>query len=181
MNERERAMLGRDGADHYQRALREAAGRAAMWEKFRTVVPAEEMEWESSPQGRIKHMVNEAMQTRESVVDMYQQVIDPGGNSGKHRHFSEEVLYILEGSGYDLHWDPIFEADVRYEWRWQEEPKQFDWTAGDFVYIPPYTTHQHFAGTSSVRFLSATSRVVKAIGFDGLEQLEPASSWTGRA
>lgn len=177
MNERDRAMLGVDGAEHYHQALREAAERASVWEKNRTVVPAEEMEWESSRQGRIKHMVNEAMRTRESVVDMYQQLIEPGGHSGKHRHFSEEVLFVLEGHGYDLHWDPIFGADVRYEWRWETTPKRFDWGPGDFIYVPPYATHQHFAAGERVRMLSATSRVVKAMGFDGLEQLEDASSW----
>lgn len=173
MNEKERAMTGRDGADHYRRALADAAARAAEVAKLRTVIPAEDMEWEASPQGRIKHMVNAAMGTREFSLDVYMQVLDGGERSGRHRHFSEEVLYILEGEGYDLHWDPVFEADVKYEWRWADEARRFDWQADSFVYIPPYVTHQHVAlpGTRA-RFISATSRLVRAIGFDGLEQVE---------
>ena len=53
---------------------------------------------------------------------------------------------ILEGDGYDLHWDPEFKLDVAYEWSWAEQAKRFEWSADDFVYIPPYVTHQHFAG-----------------------------------
>jgi hypothetical protein len=51
------------------------------------------------------------------------QVIEPGGHSGKHRHFSEEMPHILEGDGYDLHWDPQFDLDVAYKSSWSEEPK----------------------------------------------------------
>jgi quercetin dioxygenase-like cupin family protein len=177
MNERERAMLGRDGAAHYRSALADAAARAAEVARLHTVVPAQDMEWETSPQGRIKHMVNAGMKTREFCLDVYMQVLDAGGRSGRHRHFTEEVVYILEGSGYDLHWDPVFDADVRYEWRWEEEPKRFEWQVGDFVYIPPYVVHQHVASPGSrARFISATSRLPRMMGFDGLEQVaEPES------
>ncbi len=175
MNEGERAMLGREGADHYRRALAAAAGHAAELSQLHTVIPAEDMEWEISPHGRIKHMVNAAMGTREFCLDVYMQVLEGGERSGRHRHFSEEVLYVLEGAGYDLHWDPIFEADVRYEWRWEAEPRRFDWQAGDFVYIPSYVVHQHCAlAGSRARLISATSRLVRAIGFDGLEQVDEA-------
>ena len=84
---------------------------------------------------------------------------------------------MLEGDGFDLHWDPVFEADVEYEWRWEDQPKRFEWTAGDFVYVPPYAIHQHTAGAAGARLLSATSRIVKAMGFNGLEQVHPADSY----
>lgn len=52
--------------------------------------------------------------------------------------------------------------------------------AGDYIYVPPYAIHQHVAGPEGrARLLSATSRVVKFMGFDGLEQLEEASPTTG--
>ena len=63
------------------------------------------MPWEMSRQGLLKHLVNEAMNTRMETVDAYMQIIPPGSRSGKHRHLAEECLYVLEGRGHDLHQD----------------------------------------------------------------------------
>ena len=177
MREHERLALGRHGESFYADALGQAA---ATEERRRTVlqsvIAAEDQMWEHSPQGLLKHMVNERLDAAEPVLDMYQQVIPAGGHSGRHRHFSEELLFVIEGSGYDLHWDPIFEPDVRYEWAWQDEPKRFDWHAGDYIWIPPYAIHQHFAGDGGrARLISATVRIVKELGYDGLEQLADAA------
>jgi quercetin dioxygenase-like cupin family protein len=176
MKEADRLDAGRTGAQHYRRALEQAKeSEHKRREVLQSVIPAELQEWEDSPQGRLKHMVNDQMGTNETCLDMYQQVIEAGGRSGKHRHFSEELLFILEGSGHDLHWDPIFEPDDRYRWSWPVEPKVFHWKAGDYVRIPPYTTHQHVADPGGrARFISATLRLVKTMGYDGLEQVEPA-------
>lgn len=176
MRENERLALGRRGETFYADAL--VAAEAAELRRttvLQSVISAEEQVWEESAQGLIKHMVNQRLNAAEPVLDMYQQVIPAGGHSGRHRHFSEELLFIVEGSGYDLHWDPIFDPDVTYEWDWQTEPQRIQWTAGDYVWIPPYAIHQHFAiGSGRARFVSATLRVVKEMGYDGLEQLEKA-------
>lgn len=176
MREHERLALGRRGERIYADALRRAAAaderRANV---LQSVIAAEEQVWEASPQGLLKHMVNERLDAAEPVLDMYQQVIPAGGRSGRHRHFSEELLFVIEGSGYDLHWDPVFEPDVRYEWAWQEQPRRVEWRAGDYVWIPPYAIHQHFADEGGrARFVSTTVRVVRELGYDGLEQLEEA-------
>lgn len=180
MREDERVSLGRRGGTHYADSLKraeEATQRRATM--LQSIISADEQVWEESAQGLLKHMVNQELNAAEPVLDMYQQVIPAGGNSGRHRHFSEELLFILEGSGHDLHWDPIFDPVVRYEWSWQQEPRRIEWTAGDYVWIPPYAIHQHFAtGTGRARFISVTLRVVKEMGYDGLEQLAPASDGT---
>lgn len=177
MKDSDRLALGRQGEQFYADALRRAVDadhrRANV---LQSVISAEDQMWERSAQGLLKHLVNERLDAAEPVLDMYQQVIPAGGHSGKHRHFSEELVFVVEGSGYDLHWDPIFEPDVRYEWEWQKEPRRYDWQAGDYVWIPPYAIHQHFAGDGGrVRFVSATLRTVKELGYDGLEQLGAAS------
>lgn len=175
MKEEDRLHLGRTGARYYEQALEDAAAAARSRETLQSVIPAEEQAWEEGPQGRLKHMVNARMSTAEPALDMYQQVIESGGRSGKHRHFSEELVFVLEGSGYDLHWDPIFEPADRYRWSWSETPRTIRWEAGDYVRIPPYTIHQHVADNGGrARFISATLRIVKAMGYDGLEQVEPA-------
>ena len=69
------------------------------------VVTPEEMPWEMSRQGILKHLLNQAMNVRYETLDAYMQIIPPGSRSGKHRHLAEECLYVLEGRGYDLHQD----------------------------------------------------------------------------
>lgn len=62
------------------------------------------------------------MNVRVNSVDLYMQELPPGSRSGKHRHMADEVLYALEGSGYDLHWDVDLELGVRYDDVEQIEP-----------------------------------------------------------
>ncbi len=180
--EKTMAAQGTLQTDYYRRMLeRSKKFREDYAKKTRSVSPTE-MPWENSPQGRIKHLVNEETDTVECCLDLYMQEIEPAGRSGKHRHMAEELFYVLEGKGYDLHWDASFALDVKYNWDWEKEPKKFEWEEGDFVYIPPYTMHQHFNADPKqpARFVTATSRLVKALGFDWWEQVENAPGYQGK-
>ena len=171
--ERERSMLGKTGPAYYAESLERSKKSRETAKTLHKAVPAEEQVWERSPQGLIKHLVNGEMGTAEPCLDMYQQYLEVGGKSGKHRHMTEEMLYVIEGSGYDLHWDPQFDADVTIDFTWSDEPKKFEWKRGDFVYIPAFAIHQHFqTGDTPSRFISATSRQVAQLGFDWIDQLE---------
>ena len=55
------------------------------------------------------------------------------------------MIFVVEGSGYDLHWDMKFDCLDAFKWEWADVPKKFEWKRGDYIYIPPFTTHQHFA------------------------------------
>ena len=103
--------------------------------KRKKVVTPEEMPWEMSRQGLLKHLINEAMNTRMETVDAYMQIIPPGSRSGKHRHLAEECLYVLEGQGYDLHQDCDVEITDTYHWKPQDEVKRYEWEAGDVIYV----------------------------------------------
>lgn len=179
--EKDKAQQGSAQASFYEQALKESAEFRQEYKTRKGIVKADEMPWEDSPQGKIKHVVNAKMNTRECALDMYQQFLDPGGCSGKHRHIAEEVFYVLEGKGYDLHWDVKFDCADEYIWDWETEPKKFEWEEGDFVYIPPYTMHQHFNAdpTKPARFITATNRMLKALGVDWIEQVEPAPGYKG--
>lgn len=173
---------GNRKADFYQQALDQSIEFRKEYKARQGVVTAEEMPAEDSPQGKLIHVINERMNTRECALDIYQQVLGPGGCSGKHRHIAEEVFFVLEGKGYDLHWDVDFELKDEYTWKWAKEPKKFEWEEGDFVYIPPYSEHQHFNSDPDkpARIISATNRLVKALGFDWIEQVEPAADYKGK-
>jgi gentisate 1,2-dioxygenase len=145
----------------------------AHYETLTNVVQAEDMPWERSADGLIKHLVHHRLDTRECCVEAYMQFLKAGERSGKHRHMWEEVIFVVEGSGYDLHWDMKFECLDAFKWEWAEVPKKFEWKQGDYIYIPPLTTHQHFA-TAEARLIMMSNRMVKEMGFDWFDQVECA-------
>ena len=163
----------------YQNMLDHASSAPERNAKRKKVVTAEEMPWEMSRQGLLKHLINEQMNTRMETVDAYMQILPPGSHSGKHRHLAEECLYVLEGHGYDLHQDCDIEITDKYFWKPQEEIKRFEWEAGDIIYVPPNTIHQHFNGDPDrpARLISSTNRIFKQCGLNDLEQIEDAPEY----
>jgi quercetin dioxygenase-like cupin family protein len=170
---------GRHNQKLYQALLEDAASAPARNAKRKKIVHPEDMPWEMSRQGLLKHLLNEGMNTRMETVDAYMLVIAPGSRSGKHRHLAEECLYVLEGRGYDLHQDCDVEITDSYRWVPTAEVKRYDWEAGDVIYIPPNTIHQHFNADPErpVRLISATNRIYRACGLNDLEQLENAPEY----
>ena len=83
------------------------------YEHALNVISAEDQPFEQSPDGLIKHLVHEKMGTREHCVDAYMLFLKEGEKSGKHRHMCEEVVFVAEGSGYDLHWISNSTASMR--------------------------------------------------------------------
>lgn len=166
--------------DLYQQLLDDAASAPARNAKRKKVVKPEDMPWEMARQGLLKHLLNEGMATRMETVDAYMQIIPPGSRSGKHRHLAEECLYVVEGRGYDLHQDCDVEITDTYFWKPQEQVQRFDWQAGDVIYIPPNTIHQHFNADPErpVRLISAINRIFKNSGLNDLEQIEDAPEYT---
>jgi len=163
----------------YQSLLENAAQAPARNSKRRKVLHPEDLPWEMSRQGLLKHLLNEQMNTRMETVDAYMQIIPPGSRSGRHRHLAEECLYVVEGRGYDLHQDCEVEITDTYHWKPQEEVKRYEWEAGDVIYIPPNTIHQHCnaSGDEPVRLISAINRIYKYCGLNDLEQLEDAPEY----
>ena len=163
----------------YQDMLDDAASAPTRSAKRKKIVRPSEMPWEMARQGLLKHLLNEQMNTRMETVDAYMQVIPPGSRSGKHRHLAEECLYVLEGRGYDLHQDCDVEITDTYHWKPQAEIKRYEWEAGDVIYVPPSTIHQHFNADPlrPVRLISVINRVYKYCGLNDLEQIEDAPEY----
>jgi quercetin dioxygenase-like cupin family protein len=166
-------------AQFYEEQLRRSEGRGAENSQRRKIIKPDAMPWENSRQGLIKHLVNEHLNAQIESLDAYMQVIPAGSRSGKHRHMSEEYIFVLEGHGYDLHWDVDYEIGDRYQWKVDATASRWEWEQGDSIYIPPNTVHQHFnaAPDQPARLICATSRLIRLIGFDDLEQLENAPEY----
>lgn len=178
-NEAAAWLAGDDNEGLYERMLHDAEARPARDATRRKVVRPNEMPWEMSRQGILKHLLNESMNTRMETVDAYMQILPPGSRSGRHRHLAEECLYVLEGYGYDLHQDCEVEITDDFHWAPREEIQRFDWEAGDVIYVPPNTIHQHFNGDPDrpARLISSTNRIFKHCGLNDLEQIEDAPEY----
>jgi quercetin dioxygenase-like cupin family protein len=170
---------GTENRKLYQALLDDASTAPARNAKRKKIIRPHEMPWEMARQGLLKHLVNEGMNTRMETVDAYMQIVPPGSKSGRHRHLAEECLYVLEGRGYDLHQDCDVEITDTYHWKPQDEVKRFEWEAGDVIYVPPNTIHQHFNASADkpARLISVINRIFKASGLNDLEQLEDAPEY----
>ena len=170
---------GRNNQKLYQGLLDDAANAPVRNAKRKKIVHPEDMPWELSRQGLLKHLLNEGMNTRMETVDAYMLVIPPGSRSGKHRHLAEECLYVVEGRGYDLHQDCDVEITDTYHWKPQDEVKRYEWEAGDVIYIPPNTIQQHFNADAErpARLISVINRIFKACGLNDLQQIEDAPEY----
>ncbi|MDA8525130.1 cupin domain-containing protein [Planktomarina temperata] len=163
----------------YQDLLDDAATRPARDAERKKVVHPHEMPWDMARQGLLKHLINESMNTRMETVDAYMQIVPPGSKSGKHRHLAEECLYVLEGKGYDLHQDCDVEITDTYFWKPQDKVSRWEYEAGDVIYVPPNTIHQHFNADPDkpLRLISVINRIFKQCGLNDLEQIEDAPEY----
>ena len=163
----------------YQDLLDDAAARPARDAERKKIVRPSEMPWEMSRQGLLKHLINEGMNTRMETVDAYMQIVPPGSKSGKHRHLAEECLYVLEGKGYDEHRDCDVEITDEYFWKPQDKVSRWEYEAGDVIYVPPNTIHQHFNADPDrpLRLISCINRIFKQCGLNDLEQIEDAPEY----
>lgn len=163
----------------YQALLDDASEAPARNGRRRKILHPEDMPWELSRHGLLKHLVNAGMNTRMETVDAYMLIIPPASRSGRHRQLAEECLYVLEGKGYDLHVDYDVEITDQYRWTPQDEVKRFEWEAGDVLYVPPNTATQHFNSDPArpARLISVVNRIFKASGLNDLEQLEDAPEY----
>jgi uncharacterized RmlC-like cupin family protein len=166
-------------ADFYAQALEASKLFRKEYQERLNVVKWHEMPMERSADGLIKHIINERMNTKECCIDIYMQLIPGGGATGTSRHLSEEVAFVIEGEGYDLHYDVRFDCKDEFVWEWDTTPKKFEWGPGEFIYIPPYCAHKRFNSDpdAEARVIVVNSRIMKAIGFDWLDQLEPAQGF----
>ncbi len=176
--ERERARQGAHEVSFYREALEASRRFRRDYAARMNVVKWNEMPMERSADGLIKHVINERMDTKECCIDIYMQFLPPGKATGTSRHLSEEIAFVIEGTGHDLHYDVQFECKDSFEWTWDTTPKKYEWGPGDFVYIPPYVAHKRFnASDVEARVIVCNSRVMKAIGLDWFDQLEPAEGF----
>ncbi len=109
------------------------------------------------------------------------QFLKPGERSGKHRHMWEELIFVVEGSGYDLHWDMKFDCLDAFKWEWAEEPKQVRMEARRLHLHPAVHHPPAFRRREEARLIMMSNRIVKEMGFDWFDQVEKAPGFSSSA
>ena len=140
------------------------------------VVTPDDGVWEDTPLGHVRVM-NSVAQTdhRQFSIDVYEQTIPAGGRSGRYWKMADEVIYVLDGDGYSLHWEVEAEIADKYYAHVAKEPSRHEIRKGDVLYIPQNTVAQHFAADGEpLHLLAAQNRVFKHLGYDRTHYFEPA-------
>lgn len=148
-------------------------------ERKKIVTPADTI-WELTRDGHVRSILSGARaDVRCFSVDLYQQRIPAGSRSGRHWHMADEILYVQSGSGTSLHWQVEAEIADRYHARIATEPTRHAFVAGDTIFVPPNTVHQHIADPGEeVVLLSAQNRIFTHLGYDTVAHLEDAPEFT---
>lgn len=144
------------------------------------VIKATDTPWENTRDGRVRVITSpEHADHRIFSVDVYEQEIPAGSRSAKHWHMADEVLYVLSGSGQSLHWEVQAEIAEKYYARIANEPTRHDIQAGDTIYVPQNTVHQHVnsSDTEPLRLLSVQNRGFRWLGYDKVAYLEDAPEY----
>jgi Cupin len=144
------------------------------------VITAEDGQWETTPLGSVRVM-NSKEQTdhRQFSVDVYEQKIPAGSSSGKYWKMADEIIYVLDGEGYSLHWEVEAEIAEKYYARIAKEPTRHEFKKGDTLYVPQNTIAQHFAADGTpVHLLSGQNRVFKHLGYDTVHYFENAPEYS---
>jgi hypothetical protein len=93
---------------------------------------------------------------------------------------ADEILHVVSGSGYSLHWEVEAEIDDKYYARIAKEPTRHDFKEGDTLYVPSNTVTQHFSADGEPLLLfSGQNRVFKHLGYDNVHVFEAAPEYEG--
>lgn len=114
------------------------------------VVHAEELETLPADQVHNPTTLSIAGRLPTATFEIFRQTIPPGQTSDMQRHHHETVHFVISGDGH---------SDV--------EDDTATWSAGDFVYTPPWTWHRHYNDSTEhpVEFLTIeNSRLLGLLG-----------------
>ncbi|HYZ01833.1 MAG TPA: cupin domain-containing protein [Candidatus Binatia bacterium] len=135
-------------------------------DRLAKVVHPQDRAWQETPSGDVKWLARQGLDVRLFGIDVWLERPRPDG--ARHWHMADEVYYVLEGSGRTLEWPVEAEIAERYYARIARAPSRHEWTAGDLVYVPQNTVHQHLPGDSGALLLGAQNRLFRLLGYDAV-------------
>ena len=144
------------------------------------VISVEDTTWEMTPLGNQRIIAApEKTEGRIHSTDSYELKIEPGSRSGKYWKMADEVFYALDGGGHVLMWEVEAEIAEKYYARMALEPKRFDFTKGDTIYVPQNHVVQIFANDGTpARLFQSQNRLFRTLGYDNIHFFEDAPEYT---
>ena len=142
------------------------------------VIGLEDTVWADTELGRVRVLTSpETDHARIFSVDGFEWAVAAGSSTARYWKMADEVLYVLEGDGYSLHWEVEAEIAERYYAHIALKPTRYELHKGDTLYVPQNTVAQHFAADGTpLRLLSFQNRVFKHLGYNTVKVLgEPGS------
>lgn len=94
-------------------------------------------------------------------LEVHFRELPPAEANATHGHQNEALFYWLEGTGYDVH-----------------DGERFDWAAGDAVFVPVDTVHQHVNASDEERAVAVVIKAKSAWMYLGLLGQGPAEAWS---
>jgi quercetin dioxygenase-like cupin family protein len=159
---RRKSRQGSTGQTKYDYFLQLLERENAELQTLPRVLRAGDLAWEDTVFGRMKYFMDYWTPALARGLDVFVLQLPPGGRSGKHRHFGEELLLVTKGRGYDIH------DGVRH-----------DWAKGDLIAVPSAAVHQHFNAVSEpAELVSVVLQQAANLNMDGLEHMEDAPAPT---
>jgi quercetin dioxygenase-like cupin family protein len=139
------------------------------------VLAADATPFEWTRFGYTRQIAGDDVPLRIKGVDAYLHEIPTGSRSGRRWRMPDEVAYVLEGEGYDLHWDVEVEIDDQFYARIAKKPTRWEWKAGDVIWLPHNTVVQRFSlGAGRSLLISASNRVFNSLGYSRIHYFENA-------
>ena len=88
---------------------------------------------------------------------------------------ADEAVHVLDGEGYDLHWDVEAEIADQFYARVAKKPTRWDWKKGDMIWVPHNTIVQRFStGTESAKLVGASNSIYAELGYSRIVHFENA-------
>jgi mannose-6-phosphate isomerase-like protein (cupin superfamily) len=127
--------------------------------------------------GQFFEVLQETSRTQTAVM-----TIGPGRDGGSEEtHAGDQVIYVIEGEGYDLHWDVEVEIADQYYARIETEPTRWEWKAGNVIWVPQNTVFQHFStGSKPAKFLVGSNRLFRKLGYQRVVDFELAPEYAAQ-
>jgi len=150
---------------------------------LKKIVGRDDAMWETTPLGRVRVLCGpQCPEVRQFSVDVFELDVPAGSRSGRHWKMADEILYVVQGAGWSLHWEVQAEIAERYHARVALEPTRHEFRTGDTLYVPQNTVVQHFAADGApLLLLSAQNRLFKHFGYDSVHYFEAAPEYADAA
>jgi quercetin dioxygenase-like cupin family protein len=168
-----------DDEDRWEAPIEWLTARPVGDENVPKVLKPTDTPWKWTPFGHVRQIAGEKVPLRIRGVEAYLHDIPAGSRSGRRWQMADEAALVLEGEGYDLHWDVEAEITDQYYARIAKKPTRWEWKKGDVIWVPQNTIVQRFNsdGSRAATLVGASNIVFRHLGYSRIVHFENAPEY----